>query len=181
MDFDLNLEQHQQETRHRAKKHLIFSLSDKRYALPLSKVKEVIRMSTITPLPKVPAFYKGLINIRGQIISVIDLRLKLGFEKTTINPKMTGIIISHVGDILVGSIVDEVIEVVGYQDSDINISETSRIDSTGDGVYGVAKSSIEDSELTLLIDIEKAMKGTNFKVIDQQAKSQAQGELSHAV
>ena len=151
------------------KKYLIFSLADIRYAIPLSKVKEVIGMTNITPLPKVPNFYKGLLNLRGQIISIIDLRSKLGLQKAEINPKKTGIIISHVGDILLGAIVDEVIEVVGYNDSEIDHSEAQRVKKSGDGVVGIAKD--DNGELTLLIDIESALNSTDFKVLKEQMAS----------
>lgn len=151
----------------RKKKHLIFSLDEKRYGIPLSLIKEVIGLCPITEIPKVPRFYKGMINLRGQIISVIDLRLKLGLEEIPFQPKKSSIIISHVGDIVVGSIVDEVIEVVGYDESQIDESEAERVQRTGDGVYGVAKDG--DETLTLLIDIEKALDKTDFKVLKQAA------------
>ena len=151
------------------KKFLIFSLANIRYAIPLSKVKEVIGITNITPLPKVPNFYKGLLNLRGQIISIIDLRNKLGLQKTEIDPKKTGIIISHVGDILLGTIVDEVIEVIGYNDDEMDQSESQRVKRTGDGVTGIAKD--ENGELTLMIDIEKALDSTDFKVLKEQMAS----------
>ncbi|MFK7871976.1 MAG: chemotaxis protein CheW [Oligoflexales bacterium] len=153
------------------KKHLIFSLSDKRYAFPLSRVKEVIGLTNITPLPKVPPFYKGLINLRGQIISVIDLRIKLGFQSLDVNSQKTSIIISHVGDIVVGSIVDEVLEVVGYDDSELEINLEDTSNRKGDGVYGIAKH--HDGELTLLIDLHRSMNRTDFKVLKDQGQGGA--------
>ena len=99
----------------RKKKHLIFNLDERRYAVPLTRVREVIGLTEITPLPKVPRYYLGLINLRGQIISVVDLRLKFGLSQATPNPKKTSIVISQVGAILLGSVVDEVSEVIGYE------------------------------------------------------------------
>lgn len=151
----------------RKRKHLIFRLAAERYGMPLSRVKEVIAMVNITPIPHVPAFYKGMINLRGQIISVIDLRTKLRVLDAKLIPKKTSIIISHVGDILVGAIVDEVLEVIGYEDEQINTMEAERIQRNGDGVYGIAKD--VDENLTLLIDIEKALDKTEFKVLKNQA------------
>ena len=149
------------------KKHLIFSLEGKRYGIPLSLIKEVIGMCNITPIPRVPAFYKGMINIRGQIISVIDLRVKLSLKEAPVEAKKTSIIISHVGDILVGTIVDEVLDVTGYHCEQIDYNEAERMARTGDGVYGVAKES--EGDLTLLIDIEKALGNSDFKVIKEKA------------
>ncbi len=147
-------------------KYMIFRLGQKRYALPLSVVKEVIAITDITPLPHVPSFYKGLINLRGQIISVIDLRTKLTLPPSKANPEETCIIISQVGDIQVGSIVDEVVEVVGYEEEDIDMHETDRVNHKGDGVCGVAKDSSGD--LTLILDLARALDHTDFKVLKQQ-------------
>lgn len=151
------------------KKYLIFRLGQKRYSLPLSKVKEVLGVTEITEIPNVPPFYKGLINLRGQIISVIDLRIKFGLENMDIVPKQTSIIISMVGEVLVGSIVDEVIEVVGYEETQIDTTETQRMDRCGDGVYGAAKD--DNGEITLLLDIEKSLNSTDFNLLQQRAAS----------
>lgn len=145
------------------KKHLIFNIHDKRFAIPLVKVKEVIKILDITPLPHVPDFYKGLINLRGKIISVIDLRTKLGFSDLQMDEKKTSIIISHVGEILIGSIVDEVVEVLGYSEADIEYSEVSKASRHGNSVLGVAKES--NGDLTLIIDIEKTLDKSDFKVL----------------
>lgn len=149
------------------KKHLVFRLANERYGIPLSLVKEVIGMVEITPIPHVPRFYKGMINLRGQIISVIDLRTKLAVKEADYEAKKTSIVISHVGDILVGAIVDEVIEVVGYENSQIDTVEAERVARNGDGIYGVAKD--EEGQLTLLINIERALLKTEFKVLKEQA------------
>ena len=167
-DFDI---QEIKEDNKSKKKHLIFLLNDKRYALPLSKIKEVIRVTNITPLPGVVPFYKGLINIRGQIISVIDLRTLLGIETQTLDAKRNAIIISQVGEILVGAIVDKVEEVRAYDRSEMNISDTGRMEMAGAGVYGVAKD--QSGELTLLIDLEKAVENTDFKTIDKEQRQGA--------
>ena len=134
--------------------------------MPLNLVKEVISLVPITPIPKVPDFYKGLINLRGQIISIIDLRVKLGLKEAPIEPKKTCIIITHVGDIVVGSITDEVIEVVGYEPEQLDISENERVEKKGDGVIAVAKE--KDGQLTLIIDIRAALENTEFNVLKDQ-------------
>ena len=152
-------------------KFLVFDLNGKSYGIPLSKIKEVIRIPDITPLPKVPKFYKGLINVRGQIISVIDLRTKLDLPEKAFELKRTSIIISHVGEILVGSIVDEICEVTSFEDTQINTQEADRVDHFDDGVYGIAKN--ESNELTLLIDLEKALAGTAFNLIKSQSRGAA--------
>lgn len=153
--------------KNRAKrKYLIFRLGPKRYSLPLNKVKEVLGVTEITEIPNVPSFYKGLINLRGQIISVIDLRIKFGLDDIAIVPKQSSIIISMVGEVLIGSVVDEVIEVVGYEDSQIDTNETQRMERCGDGVYAAAKD--DDGNITLLLDIEKSLNSTEFNMLQQK-------------
>lgn len=149
------------------RKHLVFRLADERYGIPLSLVKEVIALVDITPIPHAPRFYKGMINLRGQIISVIDLRVKLAVKEIPFQSKKTSIVISHVGDILVGAIVDEVIEVVGYEKDQLDTVEAERVERNGDGIYGIAKDS--EGQLTLLINIERALNKTDFKVLKEQA------------
>ena len=146
------------------KKHLIFLIADKRYGLPLGKVKEVIALTPITPLPGVPDYYKGMINLRGQIVSIIDLRMRLKFPVTANVPKKTSILITHIGQITVGCIVDEVTEVVAYQDEQLKFTELDRSEPGYDGIYGIAKSANAGDDLTLLIDLEGLLKGTSFKI-----------------
>lgn len=166
-DFENQVEV--QKDRKSFKKHLVFLTGEKRYAFPLSKIKEVIRVINITPLPGVVSFYKGLVNIRGQIISVIDLRTLLGIQGGNFDPKRNAIIITQVADITVGVIVDRVVEVKAYSDDQIN-ENVANSDFVGEGVYGVAKES--DAELTLLLSMEKAVERTDFLIADQQAQSQ---------
>jgi len=64
-------------TKKGADRHLIFALGAEEYSVPLLKVKEVIEVPDITPVPHTPDYYLGIMNLRGQVISIIDLRLKL--------------------------------------------------------------------------------------------------------
>ena len=82
-------------TRKTRSKFMVFSLKDNLYCLPLSMVKEVISLPAITTVPDVPNFIRGLINLRGQIISVIDLRKKLNMPSKELDPKKSSIIISQ--------------------------------------------------------------------------------------
>ena len=141
-------------------KFIVFSLHNKHYGMPLAKIKEIIRPPVTTPLPTVPGFYKGLINVRGQIISVVDLRLCFGMPEAAVVPKKTCVIISHVGNILLGAIVDEIVDVTSYEASEISTEEYERSSTRNDGVFAVAKS--KSGDLTLLLDLEKSLQGTAF-------------------
>lgn len=74
-------------------RYLIFSLSGEEFAIPLLDVKEVIGPSEATPIPNTPSYFKGIINLRGQVISVMDLRLKLNLKKAECGPEASIIIL----------------------------------------------------------------------------------------
>ncbi|MGZ3789758.1 MAG: chemotaxis protein CheW [Bacteriovorax sp.] len=88
-------------------RYLIFSLSGEEYAMPLLNVKEVIGFSETTPVPNAPEYFKGVINLRGQIISVMDLRLKLKLPKAEHGAELS-IIILDFDSLYLGMIVDSI-------------------------------------------------------------------------
>ena len=107
----------------------------------------------------------GNFSISTEPGSAIDQRcINAGLVKA--DNQETCIIISSVGDIQVGSVVDEVLEVVGYEEGDIDMQETDRVNHRGDGVCGVAKDSSGD--LTLVLDLSRALNHTDFKVLKEQ-------------
>lgn len=153
------------------RKFMIFSLASKRYAVPLSAVKEVIGAPEVTPLPNVPDYYIGMFNLRGQIISAVDLRIKLKTGDARVEGKKTCVVIFSIGDILVGAVVDEVIEVVTYTEEQIERTAQGADASSGaashDGITAVARESSGD--LALLIDLEKTFEKTPFRFRQEPA------------
>jgi len=103
-----------------AGKYLTFVLGGSAYGLPILKVREIIRMQDITPIPRMPEYVRGVINLRGKIVPVIDLRMKFGLPNATTN--RTCIIVTHVAMAsttkLMGLIVDALEEVfhIGAED-----------------------------------------------------------------
>ncbi|KXF82440.1 chemotaxis protein CheW [Enterovibrio coralii] len=152
----------------RNQKNLIFSLDNEQYGIPLSSVKEVIGMVNVTPIPHVPSFFKGLLNLRGRIISVIDLRLKLGLEEKPYEPKKTSIIISDVNALTIGTIVDDVNEVVGFDEEQIEQNLDIANSIKRDYISGVAKAS---NNLVLLLDIQKVLDPDELEIVHQHAQS----------
>jgi len=103
-------------------KYTVFTLDNERYAVPISKVQEVIRFTPITPLHDVNPFLKGVINLRGKIIPVIDMRLKFGLPEKPYNDRTVFIIVEFFsGEELyhTGLIVDGVKEVVEIDEDKI--------------------------------------------------------------
>ena len=103
-------------------KYTIFTLENEYYGIPISKVQEVIRYTPITPLHDVSPFLKGVINLRGKIIPVIDMRLKFGMEEKPYNDRTIFIIVEVLSlDMVyhVGLIVDSVKDVVEIDENKI--------------------------------------------------------------
>lgn len=150
-------------------KYLIFSLAGENYGISLSSVKEVIGLTEVTPVPHVPKFFKGLINLRGKIISVIDLREKLALSQSQYESKKTSIIIVEIGDITLGAVVDDVEEVVGFEAE--QIEDTLDIQSTvsREFITGVAKTS--GKRLVLLLDIGKALSVDELNLVRNKTQN----------
>lgn len=93
---------------------LCFNLSDEEYAIEINDVREIVKMVDITEVPKTPGFMLGIISLRGVIIPLMDLRMRLGLEACSYNAK-TRIIIASADDRKMGMVVDAVTEVVGLK------------------------------------------------------------------
>jgi purine-binding chemotaxis protein CheW len=106
-----------------AGKYLTFILSNESYGIPVLKVREIIRLSSITAVPQMPAYVKGVINLRGKIIPVIDLCLKFGVEPTGCSESACIVVVQVNGadnrPLQLGLAVDGVEEVCHFAASDI--------------------------------------------------------------
>ena len=147
-------------------KYIIFTIDGERYGIPLFSVKEVIGIVKVTPIPHVPDFFKGLINLRGRIISVIDMRLKLGIEEINYVPKKTSIIIFDVNDLTIGSIVDDVNEVIGFTDGQIEQKLELSNCIKKKYILNIAKS--VENKLIMLLDIHKMLNPEELTLISEK-------------
>jgi purine-binding chemotaxis protein CheW len=145
------------ETMEREGKYLTFSLAKEEYGIGILKVKEIIGMMTITPVPQTPSFVKGVINLRGKVIPVIDLRLKFGMDEIEYDER-TSIIVVEVrggtGTVQIGIVVDSVSEVVNIKSEDIEDTPTfgTRLDT--DYILGMAKIG---GGVKILLDIDQVL------------------------
>lgn len=98
-------------------RYLNFSLGEEEFAIPLLSVKEVIAVPETTPIPHTPPHFLGIMNLRGQVISVIDLRKK--FSINTKNTEETSVIILDLKNHFLGVVVDSVTSVLAIKNSDI--------------------------------------------------------------
>jgi purine-binding chemotaxis protein CheW len=135
-----------------AQRYLTFRLSGERYAVPLLATREVIPYVESSPVPYTPAYFKGIINLRGQVISVIDLRLKLRLPEAALTAE-TAIVILDLQSPL-GVIVDSVDSVVSLKPSEITNLPVAETHGTPCGVIGVAR---KENDLILLLDAAQAV------------------------
>ena len=141
-----------------AGKHLTFVLGKECYGVPVLKVREIIRHCDITPVPQMPAHIKGVINLRGKIIPVVDLRLKFQLAKAE-TTDLTCIIVVQVTvadrtPTVMGLIVDAVEEVANITQADIEATPDFGATLTTDYILGMAKLK---GGVKALLDIDKVV------------------------
>lgn len=107
----------------RAGKYLTFALAQERYSVPVLKVREIMRLCPVTPVPRMPAYIKGVINLRGKIVPVVDLRERFGLGAATDNERICIVVVQveepDGASRLTGMIVDVVEEVSQFQNDDL--------------------------------------------------------------
>src|SRR5574344_125089 len=136
-------------------KLLTFSLGNEGYGVSILKVKEIIGMLDITPVPKTPEFIKGVINLRGKIIPVMDLRLKFGMEEKEYNERTCSIVVEvtiNGNQRLLGVVVDMVSEVVTISSEQIEPPPEYGNNNTNNFILGIGK--IKD-RVVIILDIDK--------------------------
>lgn len=157
------------ENRAQFKKYLIFKLNETQYGVQLSEVKEVIGLPSCTAVPGSPNYFLGLINLRGKVISAIDLKLKLRIStQSKDNVKRPAVIVAEVGGVTLGCIIDSVSEVINL--SKDQIETQLEVKSSGDREFikGIARFS--DRPMILILDIQKAADVSDLiKIRTQQA------------
>ncbi|MBT3202008.1 MAG: chemotaxis protein CheW [Phycisphaerales bacterium] len=143
----------QQEQSTRAGKYLTFALAEEEYGLEILKVREIISMSEITSVPKTPEYVKGVINLRGKVIPVIDLRLKFSMEEVPYTDETCTIVVD-VNGVEMGIIVDHVSEVLDIADGDIEDAPEFGASVNIDFILGMGKA---EGRVTILLDISKVI------------------------
>jgi purine-binding chemotaxis protein CheW len=147
-----------------AGKYLTVALDREAYGIGVLKVREIIRMQKITPVPQMPAFVKGVINLRGRVISIVDLRLKFGLKAEYAERTCIVVVQVRSGEQVVpmGLIVDSVDEVVNLTRDDIEPAPDFGSAVNSDYLLGMAK--IKNRVMTLL-EIDKVVAPETVKAI----------------
>jgi len=130
-----------------------FKLEKEEFAVNIQQVREVLKMTQVTPLPRSARFIEGVINLRGEVIPVVDLRKRFELE-TQENKEETRIIIVEIRDNKVGLIVDSVTEVLRLPASSIQPPPSGIAGTRTDFIKGVGKI---DDRLLILLNLEKIL------------------------
>ena len=138
---------------HRGGKFLTFFLGNEEYGLEILKVVEINGMLDITPIPGTPEFLLGIINLRGKIIPIMDLRLKFRMQHKETTDE-TVIIIVQAQGLEMGIVVDKVSEVVDIPAKDIEDTPSLGTDVNTEYILGIGKT---DGKVKLLLDIDKVL------------------------
>lgn len=146
-------------------RYLEFSLGDEVFAIPLLQVRELISIPETTPIPNSPAHFLGIMNLRGQVISVVDLRKKMKITEQEGNSEQAVIII-EINGINMGVVVDSINKVLNFSESEVQ--DVPEIESQVNSEYidGVYK---QESNLVILMNLEKVLSLKDIKILQKQA------------
>jgi purine-binding chemotaxis protein CheW len=134
-------------------KYLTFVLQGEEYGLEILKVREIIGVMNITKVPQMPSYTKGVINLRGKVIPIVDLRLKFGMPEAA-QTKETCIIVVNVQSVLMGVLVDTVSEVLDINSADVEPTPAFGSNVRTDFILGMGKIK---GKVKILLDIDKVL------------------------
>ena len=151
--------------------HLTFDLSREELAVPVLNIREIIRYGKLTRMPMVPEFIEGVINLRGNVVPIINLSSKFGLQKTEAD-KRTCIIIIEVemndDRVIIGVVVDKVLQVVAIPDADIEPGPALGANIQTNFIKGMAR--IEDGFIVIL-NISRVLSVEEIAVVSDMHKS----------
>lgn len=143
-------------------KFLAFNLGEEIYALEIQYVTEIVGIQKIASLPEVPDYIKGIINLRGKVIPVIDVRTK--FKKATIKyTDRTCIIVINIEELSVGLIVDNVAEVMNISDENIVPPPDQRIGIQNNYIHGIGKM---DENVVLILSCKRLFNEIETNIVN---------------
>jgi purine-binding chemotaxis protein CheW len=152
---------------HRAGKYLTFQIGREEFAIQVVRVREIMGVQEITAVPQTPAYVKGVINLRGKVIPVVDLRLKFGLPELEYSQRTCIIVVqieSEAGSLLMGLIVDGVSEVITLQTADIEDTPDFGKGVATPYLLGMAKIK---GRVKILLDINVLMTSQELHGIEQ--------------
>ena len=150
-------------------KYLTFSLDSEEYGIGILKIREIIGMLPITSVPQTPAFVKGVINLRGKVIPVADLRLRFGMEENQYSERTCIIVVEIDGQIdivQIGIVVDSVSEVLNIKAEEIEDTPTFGTKVDTDYILAMAK---KEGSVKILLDIDQVLSEQEIAKLEKAA------------
>jgi purine-binding chemotaxis protein CheW len=138
-----------------------FFLDNEKYGIKVMQVQEVLRLTEIAPVPGAPHYVLGIINLRGNVVTVIDSRKRFGLPDKEPDDA-TRIVIIEAGDNVVGILVDSVAEVVDLRASEIESAPNVGTDESSKYIQGVSS---QDKELLILVDVDKLLSDEEWQEV----------------
>ncbi len=132
---------------------LTFGLDREEFGIPVIQVREVIRVTEITRVPQVPPHVRGVTNLRGRILPVVEIRTRMGLEPAVITPTARIVVVEVLGRVL-GLLVDRVSQVTKVPAESVAPAPDEVISAEADYLTGVAR---WDSRLIILLDLDKVL------------------------
>jgi len=152
---------------------LTFKLGDEVFALDITKVREVLDFTTVTKVPRTPEFMRGVINLRGSVVPVVDLRLKFGMTKTESSVN-TCIIITEVtvdnDTTILGALADSVQEVLDLEPGSIAAAPKIGSKLKTEFIKGMGK---RDDRFIIILDIDKVFSSDELAMVMQEEGADA--------
>jgi len=168
------------EMREKAGRYLTFQLGEESYGISVLKVREIIQMQPVTRIPRTPDYLKGVINLRGKVIPVADLRIKFDFEKAEVSERTCIIVVALTQadghETLTGLIVDAVEEVLQIEAAQIEEAPSfSDASITTEYIFGMAK--VKD-KVKMLLDIDQVVSAESIARIQKASPSKTEEGVS---
>jgi purine-binding chemotaxis protein CheW len=161
------------------RQYLTFQLGDEVFALDVSRVREILEFTRITQVPKTPDYMKGVINLRGNVVPVVDMRLKLGLAETvkTVDTCIVVVeVLSEGENIVMGALVDSVQEVIEIEHDQIEPAPKIGIQLNTDFVAGMGK---KDDRFVIILNMDKVLSSdelANVQAAETEERAQAANE-----
>ncbi len=150
-------------------KYLTFSMAEEEYGIGIIKIKEIIGMMPITSVPQTPEFVKGVINLRGKVIPVVDLRLRFGMESIDYTERTCIIVVEiegQSGTVMIGIVVDSVSEVLNIKTEDIEDTPNFGTKLDTDFILCMAKM---EGRVKILLDIDQVLSSAEISLLQKAA------------
>jgi purine-binding chemotaxis protein CheW len=148
--------------------YLTFTLADEVFAVDVARVREILEITSITKVPQVPEFMRGVINLRGSVVPVIDMRLKFGMPETaqTVNTCIIVVEVVMEGErIILGSLADSVQEVIEIEPTHIEAAPRIGTHLKTEFLKGMGK---HNERFVMILEIDKVFTGEELIAVQEQ-------------